>query len=301
MARKELLLQIHSALVHNSSVRSGHRARPARSDEGKAERSLELGKSPYRVLVAERDPMSADLLAGALGREEWCHASAVDVADLLPSLAANSADLVVISGDLDPRGPTGFDLTHSVLRVHPHIPVVMILARSTSNSVLSAFRSGARGVVSREQPISLFLKCIDHVRKGSIWAGGREADLLLDVIRNLPAPSLMGSDPTSPLTARELQIVQCAAAGKTNKVIAQELNLSEHTVKNYLFRIFEKLGVSSRIELLFYLTFRGHAIATSNSTEVDVDIEDRLDIQTRATVAELPDALLPGIKFGNIA
>ena len=60
------------------------------------------------------------------------------------------------------------------------------------------------------------------------------------------------------LTMRELQVVKCAARGKTNKVIACELGLSEHTVKNYLFRAFEKLEVSNRVELLFYLTQRGH-------------------------------------------
>ena len=60
------------------------------------------------------------------------------------------------------------------------------------------------------------------------------------------------------MTYREQQVVQAAARGKTNKVIASELGLSEHTVKNYLFRAFDKLGVSNRVELLFYLTMRGH-------------------------------------------
>ena len=62
---------------------------------------------------------------------------------------------------------------------------------------------------------------------------------------------------------RELQVVKCAARGKTNKVIARELGLSEHTVKNYLFRAFEKLGVSNRVELLFYLTQRGHNLGAN--------------------------------------
>jgi len=54
-------------------------------------------------------------------------------------------------------------------------------------------------------------------------------------------------------------VVQCAARGRTNKAIASELCLSEHTVKNYLFKAFEKLGVSSRVELLFYLAIRGYS------------------------------------------
>lgn len=245
--------------------------------------------------------MSADLLAGALSREIWCHAIAVSRTDLLSSLAAGVADLVVISAELDPRGQSGFDLAQSVLRAHPSVPVVMILTHSTPNSVLSAFRSGARGVVSREQPISLFLQCIDHVRKGLIWAEGKEANFLLEVIRNLPAPSLMGADPTSPLTMRELQIVHCAAAGKTNKIIAQELGLSEHTVKNYLFRIFEKLGVSSRIELLFYLTFRGHGFGGSSAIEPKAGLDNSLPARHEASRVELPSSHFAHIKYGNIA
>jgi DNA-binding NarL/FixJ family response regulator len=67
------------------------------------------------------------------------------------------------------------------------------------------------------------------------------------------------NDDLSVLTTRELQVVQHAARGKTNKAIAGELYLSEHTVKNYMFRAFEKLHVSNRVELLFYLASRGHA------------------------------------------
>jgi DNA-binding NarL/FixJ family response regulator len=66
--------------------------------------------------------------------------------------------------------------------------------------------------------------------------------------------------------------VQCAAKGKTNKAIASELGLSEHTVKNYLFRAFDKLGVSSRVELLFYLTLRGHTFSGTKSEVVSPDL-----------------------------
>jgi two-component system nitrate/nitrite response regulator NarL len=295
-------LQIHPVLAHSPSIRTSHRTQPGRPNPGPEDAAAFAdGTELCRVLIAERDPMSGDLLAGALSRESWCRASAVDAIDLLPSLSAGSADLVVVSGELDPRGQSGFNLAQSVLRGFPSVPVVTILARSTPNSVLSAFRSGARGVVSREHPIALFLQCIDNVRRGLIWAGGKEADILLDVIRNLPAPSLMGSDPASPLTARELQIVRGAAAGKTNKVIAQELNLSEHTVKNYLFRIFEKLGVTSRIELLFYLTFRGHALGAPVVVEYDAKVQTPSDSQKRAMEVERSHTTPSVATFGNIA
>ena len=111
-------------------------------------------------------------------------------------------------------------------------------------------------MICRNQPIAQFISCIEHVSKGFIWAGREETNSILEAFKSIPSPMVLSNSPS--LTARELQVVQCAATGKTNKAIASDLNLSEHTVKNYLFRAFEKIGVSSRIELLFYLTMQGH-------------------------------------------
>ena len=78
---------------------------------------------------------------------------------------------------------------------------------------------------------------------------------------------------SSPLTERELDVVRHAAIGKTNKVIAAELKLSEHTVKNYLFRAFEKIGVSNRVELLFYLTLKGHSLGPATTDEAGAGLK----------------------------
>jgi DNA-binding NarL/FixJ family response regulator len=137
---------------------------------------------------------------------------------------------------------------------------VILLNQSTREAVINAFRSGARGVFSRQQPVTDFIQCIEQVRKGLIWAGPQETTFLLDAFSSGPLPNTLSVNSSSPLTMRELQVVKCAARGKTNKVIACELGLSEHTVKNYLFRAFEKLEVSNRVELLFYLTQRGHIL-----------------------------------------
>lgn len=214
-----------------------------------------------RVLVADRDAMASDLLANALCNDLSFDASAIHPGNLLSSLATDPAAVVVIGAELRCDAVCGFDLAVAVTRSHPNCAVVMILNESTPSSIINAFRSGARGVFSRESAISGLIGCIDHVRKGFIWAGGRDAAVLLNTLRHLPAPELRSTEGIAALTARELQVVQCAAIGKTNKVIANELCLSEHTVKNYLFRAFEKLGVSSRVELLFWLTIRGYRTA----------------------------------------
>jgi DNA-binding CsgD family transcriptional regulator len=125
-----------------------------------------------------------------------------------------------------------------------------LLDQSTHESVINAFRSRARGVFSRHESVAEFIDCIEHVRKGSIWAGGEETSFVLEAFKSIPAPMV---------NCRLLRRVRCAATGKTSKAIAREFGLSDHIVKNYLFRAFEKLGVSSCVELLFYLTIRGHS------------------------------------------
>jgi two-component system nitrate/nitrite response regulator NarL len=227
----------------------------------KPENKLQAVSDPgpaFQVLIVDRDSMSSDLLATRLTRDRNFQALGVRSASLLDRLANGKAHLVVIGADLNDEAKSGFELAHTVRGAHPTLPIVILLNQSTHDSVIQAFRSGARGVFSRQQPVADFIDCVEHVRKGFIWAGAQETTFLLDAFRSIPSPNLSMASKSSTLTVRELQVVKCAARGKTNKVIAGELRLSEHTVKNYLFRAFEKLGVSNRIELLFYLTLRGH-------------------------------------------
>jgi DNA-binding NarL/FixJ family response regulator len=205
--------------------------------------------------------MGSDLLAVALARDRSIQASGVRSAELLDLIGKGKAHLVVIGADVSLDSQNGFDLAHTVQRMHPTIPIVVLLNQSTRDSVFQAFRAGARGVFTRQQPVVDFVDCVERVRKGLIWAGENETALLLDAIRSIPAANTSLAIEALPLTSRELQVAKCAARGKTNKVIASELGLSEHTVKNYLFHAFEKLGVSNRTELLFCLTFRGHVFS----------------------------------------
>jgi len=250
-------------LILSKSSRDGSTIRPEQS-AGQA----------FRVLIVDRDSMSSDLLAAALMQDKTCHASSVPSSELLRRLATNQTDLVVIGAQLDHSSITGFDLAHQVRTTYPAVLIVMLVNQSTRASVIEAFRSGARGVFSRQHPVADFLGCIQHVRKGFLWAAAQETKFLLEAFRCMPSanPALTGDSLS--LTVRELQIVRCAARGKTNKVIAAELGLSEHTIKNYLFRAFEKLGVSNRVELLLYLTVRGYASEPARVTDPEADLCD---------------------------
>lgn len=213
----------------------------------------------FRILVVGRESLTGYLLAEALGRSSEYEASAITSSQLASAIATGKHDLMVISADLYTGQGKGMELVSSVNRKCPGMPVIVLLDQPCRESVIRAFRCGARGVVSHLQSTAELFACIEHVRNGGIWAARTEADYLLEALRSIPAPSLPASGASAALTKRESQVVRCAAQGKTNRTIANELNLSEHTVKNYLFRAFEKLGVSSRVELLFYLTTQGQS------------------------------------------
>jgi two-component system, NarL family, nitrate/nitrite response regulator NarL len=237
------------------------------SSAGDRETEIKEPETVFRIFVADRDVMSSNLLATTLTRDSYCQATAIASNDLLQQLELLSADMVVLGAEATNGLPNEFDLVQAVKRAHPEIPIVLLLSQSTRESIMAAFRSGAKGVLSRQEPVAGLLDCVERVRKGYIWAGSNETTMLLDAVRSFPFPSLSQSNSSLPLTYRERQVVKFAARGKSNKVIAIELALSEHTVKNYLYRAFEKLGVSNRVELLFYLSTRGNGAVSSGLDE----------------------------------
>jgi DNA-binding NarL/FixJ family response regulator len=144
-------------------------------------------------------------------------------------------------------------VTRTLRANHPYLYIVVLLELSTRESVIAAFRCGATGVFCRTEPLSRLLGCIERVSRGEIWATSNHTEFLLEAFRSTPSCEGIGADKIRLLSHRELQVAQGAAQGQSNKQIADGLGLSEHTIKNYLFRIFEKLGVSNRFELLFLL------------------------------------------------
>ena len=129
--------------------------------------------------------------------------------------------------------------------------MVVLLDNSEPAAVVEAFRAGAHGIFSRTQPLRLLAKCIECVHSGQVWANSNELHFLLEALAR-PNHANFTHLADSPLSAREADVVRCVAEGLTNREIARRLKLTEHTVKNYLFRIFDKLGVSSRVEVVLY-------------------------------------------------
>lgn len=212
------------------------------------------------VLIADSNRMQAQLLINALRRRpEFRIASClVDTGSILQAVTARLPRVAVLA--LSP--PAGIPETVTTLRQfhlsHPVIPKVLLVNSWDRELVVSAFRAGARGIFSiTDANLRLLTKCLLCVAAGQVWANTQQLNCLLDLISVVPSLRVLNAKGSSLLTPREEQVVALVAEGFGNRGIARELKLSEHTVKKYLFRIFEKLGISSRVELVLYAVNNG--------------------------------------------
>ena len=124
--------------------------------------------------------------------------------------------------------------------------------------MVSAFRSGVRGIFCiSDSNLRLLCKGLLRVADGQIWANTEQLNYIVELISEVPSLRVLNSIGDNLLTPREEQVVALVAEGLGNRHIARGLNLSENTVKKYLFRIFEKLGISSRVELVLYAVNNG--------------------------------------------
>lgn len=213
------------------------------------------------VLVADSNRMRAQLLTSALRRRSEFHVAtcAMEIVPISQAVTANPPAVALLSLNL----PDNIAETVMTLRrfhlSHPDIPKILLADCSGRELVVSAFRSGARGIFAiNDANLRLLCKCILRVAAGQIWANAEELGYIIDLISEVPSLRVLNSRGAALLTPREEQVVALVAEGLGNRQIARELSLSEHTIKKYLFRIFEKLGISTRVELVLYAVNNGN-------------------------------------------
>jgi DNA-binding NarL/FixJ family response regulator len=220
---------------------------------------------PIRILIADRNCMGSQLLAESLDRDSRFEAvgvaGATATTDILSAVSALKPDVAVISANFDGGAKKGLQAARAVNAHYRNVHIVVLLELSARESVIAAFRCGAKGVFCRSKPLDEFRACIERVSRGEIWANCVETEYLLEAVRNTPSCEGIDSDRVGMLSKREVQVAEAAAQGYSNKQIAEQCQLSEHTVKNYLSRVFEKLGVSNRFELLFLLFNEGNGLS----------------------------------------
>jgi len=207
-----------------------------------------------RVLAADSARMNSQLLASALERDKRFRVlePVCDAAAIIAVAAREKPVVVVLNSQMDADSRKGFEIARELRTVCSESRVVMLLDTSDRSQVVEAFRAGVRGIFSRSESLTLLAKCIYCVSQGQIWANSRELQYLLEALGETVPLRPMDTKGAAQLSRREQEVVRCVAEGLSNREIAQRLTLTEHTVKNYLFRIFDKLGVSKRVEVVLY-------------------------------------------------
>ena len=199
--------------------------------------------------------MASQLISTALkrcGNKFQVHALTGESGDALRALREYHPDVALISAELQNGSMAGLNVLNEVRVSHMKVASVMLINANEDDLVLRAFRAGARGVFCRGTPLKALSKCIRKVHEGQVWASSDQLRLLLEFIANLEPRMIPKKGGMTLLSPREQEVACLVAEGMSNRDIANQLKLREHTVRNYLFHIFEKLGLSSRVELTLY-------------------------------------------------
>jgi len=239
-----------------------------------------------RVLVGDASRMASQLIAGQLRssrspRFETILPSSFNSKIIADEIIASRPDVALISGVLQDSSFAGYSVLRVIQPLNLPTRPILLLEDCEHDLVIDAFRSGARGVFSRAESSERLSKCIHTVYKGQIWISTREMEYILDELVTTRPFRIVDAQGYSLLSKREEEVVALVADGLTNRQISEQLKLSEHTVKNYLFKVFEKLGISTRVELVLY--------ALSQSRRRDPVIDPvRILQQARRQSATLP-------------
>jgi len=209
---------------------------------------------PISLLIAEHSRMGCNLMETALRRcrHITVAASAVESTEFMEAYRTSNPDVCIISSGLKDGPTAGFRAARELRELSRSVSIIMLLEAAERALVIEAFRSGARGILTRDDPFELLPKCIQKVHEGQVWANSEQLKFIIESVAENSPKAITDARGATLLTNRELSLVQLVAEGRTNRDISRELHLSEHTVRNYLFRIFNKLGVSTRLELALY-------------------------------------------------
>jgi len=153
---------------------------------------------------------------------------------------------------------SGLEVLAELSKLEIPTRTIMLTAAIDREQVVEALQLGVRGIVLKHSALQLLLKSIRCVNEGQYWVGQEGVSDLIQALRRMrPSHSDSKAPRNFGLSAREMEVIALIVAGYTNKDLARELGISENTAKHHLTNIFDKLGVSNRLELVLYAVDHG--------------------------------------------
>lgn len=234
-----------------ASSSSSERIRPA----GEAVRDADDRNRKIVIHIADPMAVTAELLKQALSSQPDCEISGCSktLEELVEMTSADPPDIVLIK-DTDLKG--AFDaiaILETIHRVSPATKSIVLSSGLGKHDVIAYFHAQARGILPADMTdFATVCRCIHAVFEGQIWASSEHLGYLIDSLSGAKPIHLTDDKNGKALSVREREVLNLLAEGRSNRSMAEALKLSEHTIKNHLFHIFYKLGVSSRTEAVLY-------------------------------------------------
>jgi two-component system nitrate/nitrite response regulator NarL len=233
-------------------------------EQGPRHTVAEPRKGMIRVLIADDHPIVRDGLKKLLSLEEDFQivGEASDGCEVLDRVQELDPDVLLL--DLRMPNLDGLSALQALQQTNKRTRVIVLTASEDKNEFVQAMKLGCSGIVLKQTAPELIVKSIRKVHGGEIWL---DSHTTAAVMRQFAAPGETPGGGTgkarerSPLSQREREIVQLVAQGYKNKEMAEKMFISEQTVKNHLHNIFDKLGVSDRLELALYAIHKGLHLA----------------------------------------
>jgi DNA-binding NarL/FixJ family response regulator len=214
-----------------------------------------LSGTRITIAIADANLMTGRLLSDQFRRHPDFSVvcCAIDKAALLKSVQQTKSAVALISADLQDGSLSGLAALREVREADPELRPILLFDRPEPRLVVEGLRAGARGFFSRANfDFAALRKCVRRVCEGQIWIGNAELEYVFEALVQTRLLRVVNPEGLNLLSRREEEVMRLVAEGLGNREIADQMNLSEHTVKNYLFHIFDKLGISNRVELVLY-------------------------------------------------
>jgi DNA-binding NarL/FixJ family response regulator len=194
-------------------------------------------------------------------------AQAENLGQALAAVSKHPADVLLFESRLTSNPAEAIS---EVLKKAPNIRIIVITGDVDEMTTVDYLRRGVRGIINRAIPPELLIRCVRKVHEGEMWLDNQGVTWVIEAYKS-QATMLTSPRPKNRLTDKEMLIVSCVAQGMKNKDIASEIGTTEQVVKNYLRRVYDKLGVSDRLELALYCVHHRllENAATSSKAEND--------------------------------
>jgi two-component system nitrate/nitrite response regulator NarL len=175
-------------------------------------------------------------------------AQADSLDNLRSAIERYPTDIILIEGSLLSGSANTIP---ELLRGYPDIKLIVQAVASDEAHTVELYRRGVRGIISRSISPDLLVRCVRRIAAGETWIDNQSVNWVIEAYR-AQAASLMSPRSQPRLSPKEMAIITCITQGKRNKEIAFQLGTTEQVIKNYLRKIYDKLGVSDRLELALY-------------------------------------------------